>query len=98
MTGESVDGDLAAAMVDPDVAVRRAAVGTLAFRSITPLLPAVTRVLQGDPDVTVRLSIVSAMALRRQQDPGVLSDLRWAAAHDTDPSVRQAAQGALSSP
>ncbi len=97
MTGDSVVGDLGTAMTDPDVTVRRAAAGTLLFRSITPLLGPVTHALQTDADVAVRLSIVSAMAQQLAQAPGLASALQWSADHDPAPQVRKAAQTALAS-
>jgi hypothetical protein len=88
------DGEVAAALQDPGPSVRRAAAGALAYRAITPLLPLVTLVLQHDPDVGTRLELVTALVLRRRQEPGLAPLVAWAAEHDPAAEVRSAARRA----
>jgi hypothetical protein len=92
-----VDDKLAAALQDGAASVRGAAAGALAYRAITPMLSLVTRVLQADPDVGVRLELVAALQLRKRQEPGLASLLVWAAEHDSAAEVRSAAKDAIGS-
>ena len=90
----SVDDKLVAALQDAAATVRRAAASALSYRAITPMLSVVTLVLQHDPDASTRLALVSALRLRKRQEPGLASLLAWAAEHDPAPEVRNAARGA----
>ena len=92
---ESVDRDLTAALKDEDAILRRAAVSTLQFRAITPLLGTVGGLLHTDPDETLRLGIVAAMQVRRKEEPSLVDLLQWAALHDPAEEVQNAAKRAL---
>lgn len=92
-----VDARILAGLGDPAPEVRRAAAGALPYRAITPMLAAVTLVLQHDPDVATRLELVTAMQLRRTQEPGLVTPLAWAAQHDPAEQVRSAARSAIAS-
>ncbi|MEO5728929.1 MAG: hypothetical protein ABI134_07925 [Byssovorax sp.] len=47
----------------------------LPFRTITPILGTVDGLLHTDPDETLRLGIVTALRLRRTEEPSVLGSL-----------------------
>jgi hypothetical protein len=90
----SVDDKIVTALQDSAALVRRAAAGALSYRAITPMLSAVTLVLQHDPDATTRLALVTALRLRKRQEPALGGLLSWAAEHDPAVEVRNAAKGA----
>jgi hypothetical protein len=52
--------------------------------------------LEHDPDISTRLELVSALRLRKRQEPSLVALLTWAAEHDPAPEVRRAAKGAAS--
>ncbi len=95
ITDESVDRDLTIAMKDEDAIIRRAAVSTLQFRVVTPILATVGGLLRTDPDETLRLGIVAALRARRAEEPSVIDLLQWAASHDPSEEVQKAAKSAL---
>ena len=74
--------------------MRCAAAGALSYQAITPMLSVVTVVLEHDPDLGTRLALVSAMRLRKRQEPSLAALLAWAAEHDPAPEVRRAATSA----
>ena len=92
------DARVAAALQDLAPEVRRAAAGALAYRAITPMLSLVSAVLQHDADVSTRLQLVSALKLRKRQEPGLGDLLSWSAANDPAAEVRSAAKTAIASP
>jgi hypothetical protein len=92
------DDRIAVALQDLAAQVRRAAAGALAYRAITPMLALVTATLEHDADVDTRLQLVTALKLRKREEPLLAELLAWAAAHDPAEEVRSAAQSAVGSP
>jgi hypothetical protein len=90
-----VDDKIAAALQDLAASVRRAAAGALAYRAIAPMRALVTLVLQHDPDVGTRLALVTALQLRKRQEPDLIELLAWAAEHDPAAEVKSAAKSAV---
>jgi len=77
---------------DPSPWVRSEAVRAAGFRAPAALWPALVGALQGDAEVEVRLSVVHLIGDRFAQLADAVPQLRWTAAHDSDATVRGAAQ------
>jgi hypothetical protein len=95
MIGSDVDALIIAAMADKEATVRTAAVGTIAFRPVTPVLPALEELLHSEHEVTIRLAIVNALNMKRHEAPSVDVVLAWAAENDPAQAVKTLAQQVL---
>ena len=76
--------------------MRGEAVRAAGYRPTAALWPALVAALQGDAEADVRLSVVHLFGERIAQEADAAPELRWTAAHDTDATVRGAAQKYLS--
>ena len=94
----SVDGLIAQMLLgDVDDHVRGQAVFADGFRAIDRALPSLNIALRRDVAISVRLAIVRVLAGQRVMNPQCDPPLAWAAQHDADETVRQAAAEALAS-
>jgi HEAT repeat protein len=81
---------------DPDPEVRTAALMAAGYRAYEPLAKALETVAK-DPNSTLRLRLVSALAEMAQQDNDAFVLLDWIAQNDADKDVRASAEKALAS-
>lgn len=95
MVGATADAAIMAAFGDKEIEVRRAAVGTVAFRPIAAVLAALDHLLRTDPEEAIRLAIVNALNVRLHDDPSIADALGWAAANDASEKVRKLAKQVL---
>jgi hypothetical protein len=90
-----IEALVAASLRDAASAVRNAAVFAAGFASLATLAPALTDAARTDPDPTIRRAIVDLAGPRMRELPALRAIVEYAAAHDTDAELREAARGML---
>jgi hypothetical protein len=98
MVGSAADAAVTRAFGDREIEVRRAAVHTVPFRAVTPVLPALGNLLRAEPEEAIRLAIVNALNMRMREEPAARELITWAAESDPAEKVRKLAQQVLAQP
>ncbi|MFT3767108.1 MAG: HEAT repeat domain-containing protein [Minicystis sp.] len=95
MPGEQAEKDLQAALADGSYLVRRAAVKAVESLHGVDLGPALAQMIHTEPEVSVRITILSVLYPVTDQVPAAFDAIRWAAENDPSNKVRDAARSFL---